>query len=151
VGAAGLSTTTNVRFQVRHSGSKVGCGSASAGSPALTDIGHAVLSGRSAIRNRQIKASGVGEYDGHEIAVDGSDGVLYMYGPDADLLFGKVAPVPRSAAFVAGAQATKRYGPPGDGVRKVTGVAPHCGTRGRALSADPWSDIHLHGARSGRL
>ena len=32
-----------------------------------------------------IKASGVGEYDGHEIAVDGSDGVLYMYGPDAEV------------------------------------------------------------------
>ena len=25
-----------------------------------------------------------GEYDGHEIAVDGSDGLLYLYGPDAD-------------------------------------------------------------------
>lgn len=29
----------------------------------------------------------VGEYDGHEIAVDLSDGTLYMYGPDADALF----------------------------------------------------------------
>ena len=83
------------------------------------------LSGLHALEDRleaTIKASGVGEYDGHEIAVDGSDGVLYMYGPDADLLFGKVVPVLRSAAFMAGAQATKRYGPPGDGVRKVTEI-----------------------------
>lgn len=68
---------------------------------------------------KAIKRAGAGEYDGHEIAVDGSDGFLYMYGPDADRLFGVVAPVLRSTAFMAGAVATKRYGPPGAGVRKV--------------------------------
>lgn len=30
---------------------------------------------------RAISAAGVGEFDGNEIAVDGSDGYLYMYGP----------------------------------------------------------------------
>ncbi len=42
-----------------------------------------------------------------------------MYGPDADRLFGAIAPVLRSTAFMAGAVMTKRYGPPGAGVRKV--------------------------------
>ncbi len=34
----------------------------------------------------------VGEYDGHEIATDYSDGYLYMYGPDAETLFKAVKP-----------------------------------------------------------
>jgi hypothetical protein len=34
-----------------------------------------------------IAESGAGDYDGNELAVDGSDGTLYMYGPDADKLF----------------------------------------------------------------
>jgi hypothetical protein len=33
-----------------------------------------------------ISKSGAGDYDGNELAVDGSDGTLYMYGPDADKL-----------------------------------------------------------------
>lgn len=34
----------------------------------------------------------VGEYDGHEIAIDYSDGSLYMYGPDAEKLYIAVKP-----------------------------------------------------------
>jgi hypothetical protein len=34
-----------------------------------------------------ISNAAVGEYDGNELAVDGSDGSMYMYGPDADKLF----------------------------------------------------------------
>src|SRR5512143_2371963 len=30
-----------------------------------------------------IEAAEVGDYDGNEVATDGSDGSLYMYGPDA--------------------------------------------------------------------
>ena len=62
-----------------------------------------------------IKA-GVGEYDGNEIAVDGSDGYLYMYGPDADRLFDVVRPVLESAVFMRNATVTIRYGSPGDDV-----------------------------------
>ena len=61
----------------------------------------------------------VGEYDGNEVAVDGSDGTLYMYGPDADKLFSVVRPVLESCGFMKGATVKLRYGPPADGVREV--------------------------------
>ena len=66
-----------------------------------------------------ISAAGAGEYDGNEVNVDGSDGFLYMYGPDADRLFEVVRPILESVPFMKGAVATKRYGPPEDGVRRV--------------------------------
>lgn len=59
-----------------------------------------------------------GELDGNEIATDGSDGYLYMYGTDADRLFETVLPVLASSDFMKGAVVTKRYGPPEDGVRE---------------------------------
>lgn len=61
-----------------------------------------------------------GEYDGNEIAVDGSDGSLYMYGPDADRLFDVVRPILESTDFIQGAKVTLRYGPPKDGVKEKT-------------------------------
>ena len=66
-----------------------------------------------------ISAADVGELDGNEVATDGSDGYLYMYGPDADMLFAAVEPVLKSSSFMAGASVTRRYGPPEDGVREV--------------------------------
>lgn len=59
-----------------------------------------------------IEAAGAGEHDGHEINVDGSDGYLYMYGPDADRLFEAVRPVLEITDFTKGATATVRYGSP---------------------------------------
>lgn len=66
-----------------------------------------------------IAAAKVGEMDGHEIAVNGSDGTFYMYGSDADKLFKAVEPVLRTIAFMKGASVTRRYGPPKDGVKTV--------------------------------
>ena len=66
-----------------------------------------------------IAAAKAGEYDGNEIAVDGSDGSLYMYGPDADRLADAIRPLLEAAPFMKGAKVTKRYGPPGEGVREV--------------------------------
>lgn len=63
-----------------------------------------------------IAAASVGEYDGNEIAVDGSDGTLYMYGPDADKLFAAVKPALESCRFMNGAVVRLRYGPPGEGL-----------------------------------
>ena len=60
-----------------------------------------------------------GDLDGNEVAVDGSDGFLYMYGPDADRLFDAVLPVLKAADFMAGARVTLRYGPPEDGGREA--------------------------------
>jgi hypothetical protein len=59
---------------------------------------------------RAINEARVGEYDGNEIAVDGSDATLYMYGPDADRLFAVVKPILESAAFMRGAKVVLRYG-----------------------------------------
>ena len=65
-----------------------------------------------------IESAEVGEFDGNEVAVDGSDGTLYMYGPDADRLFEVVRPVLASATCIRNAVATIRYGPPEDGVKE---------------------------------
>ena len=60
-----------------------------------------------------IDAAKVGELDGNEVAADGSDGTLYMYGPDADRLFDIVKPVLERCSFMRGARITLRYGSPG--------------------------------------
>ena len=65
-----------------------------------------------------------GELDGNEVATDGSDGYLYMYGPDADALFRAVRPVLEACPFMRGARVRVRYGPPADGVREVEHVLP---------------------------
>jgi hypothetical protein len=66
-----------------------------------------------------IATAQAGEYDGNEVAADGSDGSLYMYGPDADRLTDVIRPLLQAAPFMKGAKITKRYGPPEDGVREV--------------------------------
>ncbi|MBR0831111.1 hypothetical protein JQ596_36945 [Bradyrhizobium manausense] len=67
-----------------------------------------------------ISKAEVGEYDGNEIAVDGSDGSLYMYGPDADRLFAVVEPIIRAHSFMKGAQVRRRYGGAKSGAREIT-------------------------------
>jgi len=59
-----------------------------------------------------ILAAGVGEFDGNEVNVDGSDGYLYMYGPSADSLFAAIKPILEKTPFMRGAKAKLRYGPP---------------------------------------
>lgn len=66
-----------------------------------------------------INQKGVGEYDGHDIATDYSDGFLYMYGPDAETLFRAVRPELENTDFLKGAIAKLRFGPPEDGVREI--------------------------------
>lgn len=61
----------------------------------------------------------VGEYDGHEIAVDYSDGFLYMYGPNAEALFKAIKPILEQTDFMKQAKATLRFGPPEDGVKEI--------------------------------
>jgi ABC-type Na+ efflux pump permease subunit len=57
-----------------------------------------------------ISKAGVGEYDGNELAQDGSDGYLYFYGPDADKLFAVVKTELTSAPFLKNVRVTLRYG-----------------------------------------
>ena len=66
-----------------------------------------------------VKEAGVGEYDGHEIAVDMSDGVLYMYGPNAEALFKAVKPALEETDFARGAWATLRFGAAGSDAKKI--------------------------------
>ena len=54
--------------------------------------------------------AGVGEHDGHEIAMDGSHGTLFLYGPDADKLLSVVRPILLAAPCLENARAVLRYG-----------------------------------------
>lgn len=65
-----------------------------------------------------INTAEAGEYDGNEIAADGSEGSLYMYGADADRLLDAVKPVLAECSFLRGARVKVRYGPPEEDVTK---------------------------------
>jgi hypothetical protein len=69
-----------------------------------------------------IKKSGAGDYDGNELAVDGSDGSLYMYGPDADKLFAVAKPILLSTALLKNVTVTLRYGSVKDKLARVVTV-----------------------------
>jgi hypothetical protein len=68
---------------------------------------------------KKIAENKAGEYDGHEIATDYSDGILYMYGPDAENLFKIIKPILDETDFMKGAIAKLRFGPPDDGVKEI--------------------------------
>jgi len=61
----------------------------------------------------------VGDYDGHEIATDYSDGFLYMYGDNAERLFKEIRGTLESTDFMTGANVKLRFGPPEDGVKEI--------------------------------
>jgi hypothetical protein len=64
-----------------------------------------------------IDEGSVGEFDGNEVG--GGEVVLYMYGPDADLLHAAIAPVLRASALALDGVIIRRYGAPEDGVREI--------------------------------
>jgi len=61
-----------------------------------------------------LEESRVGRVDGHEVAMDDSDGFLYLYGPNAETLFKTVLPVLQRSSLMTGATAYLRFGPPED-------------------------------------
>ena len=63
-----------------------------------------------------ITAADAGEFDGDLIGR--GECVLYMYGPDADRLFGVVEPLLRASPLTRGGYAVKRYGAAGSGARE---------------------------------
>jgi hypothetical protein len=69
-----------------------------------------------------VVAAGVGEFDGNEIAVDRSDGRLYMYGPDAEVLFSVVRPILASADCLCNVRVKLRFGAPEEGTPERTEV-----------------------------
>jgi len=55
----------------------------------------------------------VGEYDGHAIPADGSEGRYFVYGPDAEAIFRVIAPVLAASPLMRGATVTLHFGPRG--------------------------------------
>lgn len=55
----------------------------------------------------------VGEYDGHAVPADGSEGRYFIYGPDAEAIFRVISPVLTASPLMRGATVTLHYGPPG--------------------------------------
>jgi hypothetical protein len=68
---------------------------------------------------RAIQEKKAGEYDGHEIATDYSDGFLYMYGPNAENLFKSIKPILEETDFTKGATARLIFGTPGSGATEL--------------------------------
>ena len=66
-----------------------------------------------------ISDNNVGEYDGNEMAMDYSDGSLYMYGPNAEVLFKTIKSTLEETDFLKGSIAKLRFGPPEDGVKEI--------------------------------
>ena len=62
--------------------------------------------------------SKLGEFDGHDLATDGSDGTLFFSGPDAETIFATLRPILETAQFMRGATVTLRLGPKGFGTAK---------------------------------
>ena len=69
------------------------------------------------IRNMIVEA-GVGKYDGHEVAEDGSDGSFFLYGPDAEALYRVISPLLSETLFLRGANVTLWFGPRKWGTQK---------------------------------
>jgi len=57
-----------------------------------------------------IEPAGIGEVDGNEIAMDGSEGSLYAYGPDAKEMLRAALPIICRSPLADGGRAYLRYG-----------------------------------------
>jgi hypothetical protein len=66
-----------------------------------------------------IDDAGIGEYDGHEINLDYTDVILYMYGQNAEVIFKTIRPVLIETDFMKTAKAILRFGPPEDDVPEI--------------------------------
>lgn len=57
-----------------------------------------------------IENNGTGYFDGNEINMDGDDGSLYMYGPNAEDLFKSVKPILEKTKIMSKMEAVLRFG-----------------------------------------
>ncbi|MGM0649511.1 MAG: hypothetical protein ACQES1_03275 [Bacteroidota bacterium] len=57
-----------------------------------------------------IENNRLGFYDGHELAMDNSDGFLYMYGKNAETLFKAILPALKAHPLMQGAAAHLEFG-----------------------------------------
>jgi hypothetical protein len=60
----------------------------------------------------------VGKHEVHEIADDGSEVSLFLYGPDADALYRVISPILVESQFMRGATVTLWFGPRKWGTQK---------------------------------
>ena len=60
----------------------------------------------------------VGEYDGHALPADGSEGRYFVNGPDAEAIYKAIAPVLEASPLMRGATVTLHYGPSRRGTPK---------------------------------
>jgi len=60
--------------------------------------------------NEVLQKHDFGELDGHEFALDGSEAILYLYGPDANSLFLAIAPVLKADPITRSGTAVLRFG-----------------------------------------
>jgi hypothetical protein len=69
------------------------------------------------IRTTIIDAA-VGKYEGHEVADEGSEVSLFMYGPDAEALYRVISPILAESPFMRGGTVTLWFGPRKWGTQK---------------------------------
>jgi hypothetical protein len=67
--------------------------------------------------SEQIEPDGIGELDGHESGP--AQTTIYLYGPDAEVLFSRVQPVLSSYPLCQNGRAVIRRGGPGSDEREV--------------------------------
>lgn len=60
---------------------------------------------------RAISDAAIGNYEGHDVSADGSDGYFYLYGPDAEAIYRVISPVLAASSFMPGATVTLWFGP----------------------------------------
>jgi hypothetical protein len=60
-----------------------------------------------------VTEANVGEYDGHALPADGSEGRYFVFGPDAEEIYRVIAPVLEASSLMRGATVTLWFGPPG--------------------------------------
>ncbi len=59
---------------------------------------------------RAVAEAKVGEYDGHAIPADGSEGRYFIYGPEAEAIVQVIQPVLEASPLMRGATVTLHYG-----------------------------------------
>jgi hypothetical protein len=69
--------------------------------------------------DRVLVENNAGDCDGHEVAMDNSDGFLFLYGNNAETVFKTVLPILKKCPFMKGAVANLRFGPPKEGTLDI--------------------------------
>jgi hypothetical protein len=69
--------------------------------------------------SNEIEKNELGDYDGHEIATDLSDGFMYIYGPSAKAIYDCIKPILDSTEFLKDGSATLILGEMGSECERI--------------------------------